>query len=261
MLNSPSLQTKSEPSVRVFFPDESLSKGSGRHRQRSGNTEIAKAAFDAFGQRQDHAMWYMRWNLTADLCKIARAFETSTKARREPTPPKRALCATQCPRIVAPPGDQSHCPFEHTSLFRAATIARVPLLYRKGSSANGITLQLPPLVSASHSRPTPSNSGSDSAASSSLPKTDRSGPAQSDSTMRTGNRHARERGFGRTLGQLVDSKMALVAICRRCRHQRVLYPANFIERFGAGCPAIALREHFRCSSCRGRMANLPESSR
>jgi hypothetical protein len=50
--------------------------------------------------------------------------------------------------------------------------------------------------------------------------------------MRPGNRYAREHGFSRTLGQLVESKMALVAICRRCKHQRVLYPANFIERFG-----------------------------
>src|SRR5215831_7008501 len=40
----------------------------------------------------------------------------------------------------------------------------------------------------------------------------------------------------------VQSKMALVAICRRCKHQRVLYPANSIERFGEDCPAIELRE-------------------
>jgi hypothetical protein len=76
--------------------------------------------------------------------------------------------------------------------------------------------------------------------------------------MRPGNRYARERGFGRTLGQLIDSKMALVAIYRRCKHQRVLYPPNYIDRFGQDCPAIDLREHLRCSSCRGRMANLHE---
>ena len=79
--------------------------------------------------------------------------------------------------------------------------------------------------------------------------------------MRPGNQYVRERGFSRTLGQLIDSKMALVATCHRCKHQRVLYPANLIERFGAGCPAIELREHLRCSSCRGRMANLHESAR
>ena len=79
--------------------------------------------------------------------------------------------------------------------------------------------------------------------------------------MRPGNRYAREHGFSRTLGQLVESKMALVAICRRCKHQRVLYPANFIEHFGKDCPAIELRERLRCSSCRGRIANLHESAR
>jgi hypothetical protein len=55
--------------------------------------------------------------------------------------------------------------------------------------------------------------------------------------------------------------MALVAICRRCKHQRVLYPANFIDRFGEDCSAILLREHLRCSECSGKMANLHESSR
>jgi hypothetical protein len=53
----------------------------------------------------------------------------------------------------------------------------------------------------------------------------------------------------------------LSAICRRCKHQRVLYPGNYIERFGADCPAIEMREHLRCSSCRGRMANLHKSAR
>ena len=62
----------------------------------------------------------------------------------------------------------------------------------------------------------------------------------------------------RTLGQLVDAKMALVAICRRCKHRRVLFPANYIERFGHDYPAIELRRHLRCTSCRGRMANLHE---
>ena len=76
--------------------------------------------------------------------------------------------------------------------------------------------------------------------------------------MRAGNRYARETGTGRTLGQLVEQKMALVAICRRCQHRRVLYPANHIERFGADCRAIELREYLRCRSCRGRMANLHE---
>jgi hypothetical protein len=36
--------------------------------------------------------------------------------------------------------------------------------------------------------------------------------------MRPGNRYARERGEGRTLGELVRAKMALVVICRHCKH-------------------------------------------
>ena len=79
--------------------------------------------------------------------------------------------------------------------------------------------------------------------------------------MRSNSHGAPQRGSGRTLGQLIDDKMALVAICRRCKHQRVLYPAVYIERFGDDCPAIALRHLLRCSSCGARAANLHESAR
>jgi hypothetical protein len=79
--------------------------------------------------------------------------------------------------------------------------------------------------------------------------------------LRPGNRYAGERNAGRTLGDLIAAKMALVAVCRRCKHRRVLYPANFIARFGERCPAITLREKLRCTACRGRVANLHESSR
>ena len=79
--------------------------------------------------------------------------------------------------------------------------------------------------------------------------------------MRPGNRYARETGTGRTLGEMVSAKMALVVVCRRCKHRRVLYPANFIARYGEHFPVIELQPHLRCSGCRGRMANLHESSR
>jgi hypothetical protein len=65
----------------------------------------------------------------------------------------------------------------------------------------------------------------------------------------------------RKLGQLVDAKMALVAICRRCKHRRVLFPARYVERYGRDYPVIELRKLLRCSSCRGRVANLHESAR
>jgi hypothetical protein len=60
---------------------------------------------------------------------------------------------------------------------------------------------------------------------------------------------------------MVRAKMALVAVCRRCKHRRVLYPANLIPRYGEDFPAIELRTRMRCTSCRGSMANLHESSR
>jgi hypothetical protein len=34
----------------------------------------------------------------------------------------------------------------------------------------------------------------------------------------------------------MNSKMALVAVCLRCRHQRVLFPANYVHRFGEVFP-------------------------
>ena len=70
--------------------------------------------------------------------------------------------------------------------------------------------------------------------------------------MRPGNLYAGETGLGRSLGELVHAKMALVAICRRCKHRRVLFPANYIARFGHEYPAIELRKHLRCTECRGR---------
>jgi hypothetical protein len=79
--------------------------------------------------------------------------------------------------------------------------------------------------------------------------------------MRPGNRYARDTGGSRTLGQMVRAKMALVAVCRRCNHRRVLCPANLVPLYGEEFPAIELRQGMRCTSCRGRMANLHESSR
>jgi hypothetical protein len=79
--------------------------------------------------------------------------------------------------------------------------------------------------------------------------------------MRPGNRYARETGAGRTLGQMACAKMALVAVCQRCKHRRVLYPANLIPTYGENFPTIELRKLLRCTGCRGRMANLHESSR
>ena len=65
----------------------------------------------------------------------------------------------------------------------------------------------------------------------------------------------------RTLGQLASEKMALVAVCRRCQHRKVLYMPRLIERFGENMPAIDVRQHLRCSNCLYTSANLHESAR
>ena len=69
--------------------------------------------------------------------------------------------------------------------------------------------------------------------------------------MRPGNRYDR----GNTLGDLIRAKLVLLAVCRRCKHQRL------IERSGENTPAIDIRPLLRCSACRYRSANLHESGR
>ena len=46
--------------------------------------------------------------------------------------------------------------------------------------------------------------------------------------MRPDNRYNK----GKTLGELLRAKLVLVAVCRRCKHEHILYPALLIERFG-----------------------------
>ena len=65
----------------------------------------------------------------------------------------------------------------------------------------------------------------------------------------------------RTLGQLASEKMALVAVCRRCQHRKVLYMPRLIERFGENMPAIDVRQHLRLSNCLYTSANLHEGAR
>lgn len=86
-------------------------------------------------------------------------------------------------------------------------------------------------------------------------------PMKAPHEMRPGNRYAREPGSGRTLGELVKAKMALVAVCRRCKHRRTILPANLIARLGVTFPVIDLRQRLRCSGCRARGPNLHEASR
>ncbi len=75
--------------------------------------------------------------------------------------------------------------------------------------------------------------------------------------MRPGNRYDR----GNPLGDLIRAKLVLMAVCRRCKHQRPIYPLSLIDRFGEHCPAIDIRPLLRCSACRYRSANLHETGR
>lgn len=75
--------------------------------------------------------------------------------------------------------------------------------------------------------------------------------------MRPENRYNR----GKTLGQLSESKLALVAVCRRCKHQHMLSLASLIERFGEDTPAIDIRPLLRCRVCGYSGAYLHEAAR
>ena len=66
---------------------------------------------------------------------------------------------------------------------------------------------------------------------------------------------------GHTLGDLVRKRLSLLAVCHRCKHQGLLFPANLVARFGENYPAVAVRRHMRCSVCRCTSASLHEASR
>jgi hypothetical protein len=78
--------------------------------------------------------------------------------------------------------------------------------------------------------------------------------------MRPGNRYAREAEERRTLGQLIARKTALVAICRRCKHRKLLFPANLAGKLGEEFKVVDLRKRLRCAGCRG-YGTANESSR
>jgi hypothetical protein len=69
--------------------------------------------------------------------------------------------------------------------------------------------------------------------------------------MRPGNRYAREAQARKSLGDLIARKAALVAICRRCKHRRVLLPRSLASRLGEGFKVADLRMRLRCEGCRG----------
>ena len=80
--------------------------------------------------------------------------------------------------------------------------------------------------------------------------------------MRPGNRYAREVEVRKTLGDLIGRKAALIAICRRCKHRRLLFPASLASQLGEEFKVLELRKRLRCEGCRGYgTANIHESTR
>ena len=79
--------------------------------------------------------------------------------------------------------------------------------------------------------------------------------------MRPGNRYARASEARKTLGDLIRRKAALVAICRRCKHRRLLYPASLATRLGENFKLTELGKRLRCQNCRHGVAILHESTR
>jgi hypothetical protein len=81
--------------------------------------------------------------------------------------------------------------------------------------------------------------------------------------MRPGNRYAREAEARRTLGHLIASKTALVAICQWCKHRRLLFPAELANHLvGVDFKVVDVPKHIRCAGCnRMDTAKVYESSR
>jgi hypothetical protein len=80
--------------------------------------------------------------------------------------------------------------------------------------------------------------------------------------MRPGNPYARQAEARRTIGHLMASKTALVAICQRRKHRRLLFPAALAGQLGVDFKVVDLPKHLRCAGCyRTDTAKGYESSR
>lgn len=69
------------------------------------------------------------------------------------------------------------------------------------------------------------------------------------------------RRTGKTLGRLVDENIALVAICKQCKHRKLLSPGHLAAALGRDVEAIAVRTRLRCTRCGCRGPNLHEMTR
>ena len=74
---------------------------------------------------------------------------------------------------------------------------------------------------------------------------------QSDE-MRPGNRYWKPSPAApdtRTLRDLARAKLALVAVCQRCRHRSVLFPYSLAEKLGQHFQVSQLAQRLRCTEC------------
>jgi hypothetical protein len=65
----------------------------------------------------------------------------------------------------------------------------------------------------------------------------------------------------RSLGELIRARIALLAVCRRCRHESIVYPFALIPSLGEHCLAGEVARRLRCSACGARAADLYEACR
>ena len=76
------------------------------------------------------------------------------------------------------------------------------------------------------------------------------------------DRYQNSRRTQETLGDLMQRKVELIAVCKRCKHRRLLLVPNLAERLGEGYRVLSVRHVLRCQQCRALGAvNLHETAR
>jgi hypothetical protein len=56
----------------------------------------------------------------------------------------------------------------------------------------------------------------------------------------------------RRLSELVAARVALVVVCKRCRHEAVLFPNRLAEQHGSAAVVSTLAARMRCGACKSR---------
>jgi hypothetical protein len=56
----------------------------------------------------------------------------------------------------------------------------------------------------------------------------------------------------RRLGDLVAARVALVVVCKSCRHEAVLFPNRLAEQYGSAVLVSMLAARLRCAECKTR---------